>query len=155
VVDGGAPGRSRRLTCQEEELLTGAEDKEIQRLVGVYDADGTVRGELAYLIGARLGRAHCALCDITHGLVRERQEWKDGRGALPVPFVTYHRDDQPERVRAAVGAAAPVVVAETGTGVVGLLGPAELEACEASVERLVAAIERAVHAAGLGWRRSP
>jgi hypothetical protein len=27
---------------------------------------------LSSFIGARLGRAHCALCDITHGLVRER-----------------------------------------------------------------------------------
>jgi hypothetical protein len=33
-------------------------------LIGVYAADGTVTGELAYFVGARLGRAHCALCDI-------------------------------------------------------------------------------------------
>lgn len=41
----------------------------LQRLVGVYDADGTVLGELSYFVKARLGRAHCSLCDITHGVV--------------------------------------------------------------------------------------
>ena len=35
-----------------------------------------LRGELTYWVGARLGRAHCALCAITHGLVRERRDWK-------------------------------------------------------------------------------
>ena len=33
--------------------------------MGVYDADGGLLGELAYLTGRILGIAHCALCDIT------------------------------------------------------------------------------------------
>lgn len=70
-------------------------NRTIRRLVGVYDANGSVSGELAYFIGARLGRAHCALCDITHGLVRERAAWKTFRVGLPVQFDLYHRDDQP------------------------------------------------------------
>jgi hypothetical protein len=45
----------------------GDGDRRVVRLVGVYDADGTPRGEIAYWVGARLGRTHCALCDITHG----------------------------------------------------------------------------------------
>lgn len=123
----------------------------ITRLIGVYDADGTVRGELAYFIGARLGRAHCALCDITHGAVRRRPEWQRCTEGLPVPFDTYHRDDQPDVVRAATGNANPVVVAETATGIVPLVGPSELDACGGSVEALIAAIERAVEANRLDW----
>ena len=121
----------------------------IVRLVGVYDADGTLRGELTYWVGARLGRAHCALCDITHGVVRERADWRSCRDGLPVPFDTYHRDDQPEPVRAAAAGVAPVVLAETAVGHIVLLGPDELEACDASVEQLSAAIERAAQHAGL------
>lgn len=123
----------------------------ILRLVGVYDAEGTLRGEVAYWIGARLGRAHCSLCDITHGSVREKSAWRTCRATLPVPFETYHRDDQPEAVRAALGGAAPAVVAETAAGIVALLDGAELEACEGAPERLVAAIEQAVARRGLAW----
>ncbi len=123
----------------------------IVRLVGVYDADSTVRGELAYWVGARLGRRHCALCEITHGSVRQRPEWKACRAGLPVPFDTFHRNDQPGPVRAAAGDRAPVVIAETTTGHVVLLDAAELESCDRSIDRLVEAIERAAERLGLTW----
>ena len=70
-------------------------DGRIVRLVGVYDADATMRGELAYWVGARLGRTHCALCEITHGMARERSEWKTCRAGLPVPFDTYPATTNP------------------------------------------------------------
>jgi hypothetical protein len=119
--------------------------RRVVRLVGVYDADGTARGELAYWVAARLGRTHCALCDITHGLVRERSEWKTCRAALRVPFDTYHRDNRPEAVGAASGGVVPVVLAETDDGgFVVLLGPEELSECAGSAEQLGRAIESAV-----------
>jgi hypothetical protein len=123
----------------------------IDRLVGVYDADGTWRGELAYWVGARLGRRHCSLCDITHGSVRERPEWAACKAGLPVEFVTFHRDDQPDDVRRAAGGRAPVVVADTSAGPILLLGPGELDACGGSIDQLVAAIETAVSGRGLHW----
>jgi hypothetical protein len=123
----------------------------ILRLHGVYDADGTLRGEVAYWIGARLGRRHCSLCDITHGSIRERSDWKACRAGLPVPFATYHRDDQPEAVRTAVAGTAPVVVAETDGGMVPLLSPADLAACAGSVDRLVDALEQAAGRLQLAW----
>ena len=124
---------------------------EIIRLIGVYDADGTIRGELAYWVGARLGRTHCALCDITHGLVRERADWLTCRAALPVVFDTYHRDDQPDPVRSAIGNKLPAVVAETTQGIVLLLGPDELAACGGSTDKLFDAVERVVTGVGLFW----
>lgn len=121
----------------------------VVRLVGVYDADGTLRGEVSYWVGARLGRAHCSLCDITHGLLRERSEWRDCRDALPVPFDTYHRDDQPAAVRDAAEGVVPVVLAETPVGFVVLLGPEQLDACAASVSEFADVLERSLVSAGL------
>ncbi len=123
----------------------------IRRIVGVYDADHTVWGELRYFVGARLGRTHCALCDITHGLVRERDDWKRARARLDAPFVTFHRDDQPPEVRQATTGVAPVVIAETSDGPVILLGPEDLEACAGSPERLMTAVEAAIERTGLVW----
>jgi hypothetical protein len=123
----------------------------IRRLIGVYNARGTFFGELAYVIGRRLGRAHCALCDITHGRVRPKEQWLAMRRALPVRFETYHLDDLPPAVEAISAGRAPVVVAETEDGLKLLLGPAELEACAGSTERLAAALDCAVHERGLAW----
>lgn len=123
----------------------------VHRLVGVYDADGSLRGELSYWLKARFGAAHCALCDVTHGLARMKPQWRECRDSLPVEFRTYHRDDQPDHVRAATGNAAPVVVADTDRGVVLLLGPQQLERCNGDPDALVAAVRDAVADRGLGW----
>lgn len=123
----------------------------IQRLIGVYDADGTLRGELAYWVGARLGRTHCALCDITHGLLRERSEWAACRTGFSVPFDLYHRDDQPESVRGFIGSRLPAVVAETEQGFVLLVGPDVLQGCSGSVEQLVDALTAAAMQCEVSW----
>ena len=125
--------------------------QQITRLIGVYDADGTLRGELSYWVGARLGRRHCSLCEITHGSVRQRPEWKSCQAGLPVPFDTYHRNDQPDTIRATAGGQAPVVVAETDTGHTMLLASDDLDACDGSIDRLVEAIEQRATRLGLVW----
>jgi hypothetical protein len=130
---------------------TGAAGATITGLVGVYDADHTLRGELAYVVGKRLGRAHCALCDITHGTFRERPEWRRCRDELPVRFDTFHRDDQPAAVRRVIDGRLPAVVATTRSGPVLLLGPEDLEACHSSPERLAEALSGAAVRAGLAW----
>lgn len=124
----------------------------ITRLIGVYDADGSVLGELSYFVAARFGRAHCALCDITHGRVRERADWRASRDRLPVPVTMYHRDDQPDHVRAVVGTALPVLVAETAGGdVVVVADRGQLDGCDGSPERLVEHVESSLAALDLAW----
>ena len=135
----------------QAEDSNGTRTRTIRRLVGVYNANGSVSGELAYFIGARLGRAHCALCDITHGLVRERATWKTFRAGLSVPFDAYHRDDQPSDVRPVHEDHLPVVLAATDDEYVVLLGPDELSACAGSIKRFAHAIDTAVTRVGLIW----
>jgi len=124
---------------------------QISRFIGVYHAEGTIRGELAYWFGRRRGTAHCALCDITHGNVRERNDWKRCRAELPVPFDTYHLDDQPDDVRSVVEDATPAVLADTTAGPVLLLRPDDLEGCQASPDQLVAKLRSAVQQHELEW----
>lgn len=123
----------------------------IVRLIGVYDAEGTLRGEVAYWIGARLGRRHCSLCEVTHGLFTEKNEWRSCRDGLPVPFDTYHRDDQPPQIRVISENRAPVVVAETTTGHVVLLDGQRIEEADGDPHQLVELIERAVNERSLFW----
>lgn len=114
----------------------------VRELIGVYDADGTLLGEVRYWVGARLGRTHCSLCDITHGLFTERADWRRCRDQLDVAFTTYHRDDAPADVLAA-GSPAPFVIARTDSALVALLGPADLDACSGDVEEFRRALSRA------------
>ena len=111
---------------------------QLHRFIGVYDASGTVVGELSYVVRRTVAGTHCALCDITHGRIRERPEWRDARGRLPVPFVAYHRNDQPASVRAVTGGRAPVVAGEFTDGRIEvLLDEDALETCGGSPHQLV------------------
>jgi len=58
----------------------------VTEFIGVYDADSTLIGEVSYWIGARLGRTHCSLCELTHGLFTQKSEWKACAKELSVPF---------------------------------------------------------------------
>ena len=123
----------------------------IRRLVGVYNAEGSLRGELSYWIAARFGRAHCGLCDITHGIARERSEWRSCRSGFPAPFETYHRDDQPLAVRVVTGGVLPAVVAETEVGYVLLLGPDALDKCAGSIGQFTDALQSAMNRCQVAW----
>ena len=108
----------------------------VRELIGVYDADATLWGEVSYWIGARLGQRHCSLCDITHGVFTKKSQWQACEDQLPVPFSTYHRNDQPDDVRACVGSDLPAVVARTETGVVMYISSAELVSCRGDARAL-------------------
>lgn len=120
-------------------------------LVGVYDAEGTLLGEVRYWVGARLGRTHCSLCELTHGTFRERADWRACRADLPVPFHAFHTDDQPDDVRSAAAGEYPVVVARSAGGVVVLLGAGALDACDGDLGRFRDALDAAVVRVGLTW----
>ncbi|GAA1055762.1 hypothetical protein GCM10017608_30660 [Agromyces luteolus] len=112
--------------------------------LGVYDADGGVRGELAYLVGHLLGTAECALCDITHTW-RRKPEWDGMVRRLGVPFVLRHRDEVTDAAASAVVEATglPVVLGRDADGAWHpLLGRVDLERAEGRVaefERLLLA----------------
>lgn len=115
----------------------------IDRLVGVYDADGTLLGELAYVVGHLLRRRSCSLCDITHGGLRRRPEFDEAAAGLGVPFELVHRDERSPGVAALTGDELPCVVAKGGGERVVLLDRSALVACDGDPFALVTAIRSA------------
>lgn len=106
------------------------------RLVGVYDADGGLRGEVAYLLGHLIGMRECALCDITHSAVRRKPAWDRLVAHLPVPLSVVHRNEIPPGLAAAVaGHRLPAVFGVAGDRVELLLDASVLSELDGSVEQ--------------------
>ncbi len=124
---------------------------EIHELIGVYHANGSWQGELAYLFGKLSGRAHCALCDITHGVMRRRQAFDACVAKLPVAFDLVHLDERSADVATASQGRTPCVLARTSAGLIVLLGPDELASCNGDPARLRSEIDRAVAALDMRW----
>jgi hypothetical protein len=116
-------------------------------LIGVYDADGGWRGELAYFFSHLLGRQHCSLCDITNSPVRRKASWDAMVAGLGVPFTLLHRDGRPPDVASATGDGVPTVLARLESGeLIELLGPGDLDEIRGDVTafryQLLAALSR-------------
>lgn len=111
-------------------------DAPVTRLSMVYDADGTLVGEVRYAVGHLLGRVRCDLCDITHGGLRRRAAFDDLVASLPVPVDVLHRDEQSPELATFTAGRLACVVGHTGDGLELLVGREELRSCDGRVDRL-------------------
>lgn len=46
-------------------------------LIGIYNADGGLAGELAYVFGHLIGIRSCSLCDISHSPIKKKAAFKE------------------------------------------------------------------------------
>jgi hypothetical protein len=117
-------------------------------VVGVYDADGGWRGEVAYVVGHLLGRTECALCDVTHSPVRRKPAWDAmvARLPVPVPVRVRHRNETLDDERAAAASSGlPVVLGRRADGTLEpLLDRDALSRLDGSVEAFEAALRQAL-----------
>ena len=90
------------------------------RLIGVYNANGGLAGELSYFFGHMLGRVECKLCDITHSTFSKRPQWKAMeerlRDELQIEFVLVHRNERTEAQHAASEGREPCILIEDDAG---------------------------------------
>lgn len=103
-------------------------------IIGVYNAESTLWGELTYWIGARIGSRHCSLCDITHGLFTQRTDWKECASQLGIPFNTFHINDAPTDVTQAANGMYPIVLGRSSAGLQVLLTDSDLDQCAGSTQ---------------------
>jgi hypothetical protein len=94
------------------------------RLIGVYNADGGVVGELKYFFGHLIGIAKCELCDITHSLIQRKSSWDRLASELKteygLDFALEHLNERSEAENKASAGREPCVLAEYPDGSLGM-----------------------------------
>jgi hypothetical protein len=94
------------------------------RLIGVYNADGGVIGELKYFFGHLIGVAKCELCDITHSPIRRKASFDQLAGELKteyeLDFALKHLNERTESETKASSGKEPCVLAEYPDGSLGM-----------------------------------
>lgn len=117
------------------------------KLIGVYDADGGLVGELSYFFGHLVGVQHCTLCDITHSPVAKKKQWKEFErrihDELGIDWVLVHKNERSDAQLAASAGREPCVLLEDDAGKLSMiLDWTDLKLARGSVE----SFERAVRA---------
>ena len=118
------------------------------QLIGIYDADASITGEIRYLLRKVFSNYTCALCDLTHGWnPLGKSAWRK-RAETEPNIIWLHRDEAPEGLLNAVEERLPCVVADHGHRVEMLLDSDALRACEGNFATFTALLEeelRALH----------
>jgi hypothetical protein len=122
---------------------------------GVYHADGGIRGELAYVAGKLLGRAHCGLCDITHGPVRRKQQWDTFVAGLGVPFHLAHLNERDPSITEISEGATPCVIAHTDAGLILVLDAHDLDTANGDIEAFAGQLKAALARHGIRLATHP
>lgn len=112
----------------------------VDKVIGIYNAKGSITGELAFLFGRLTGRTECALCDITHGTFKKKTAFSRAQQTLGVPFKILHLDELDSTLYSFKHSAA-CVVAIRGSDCSILLSKAELALCDGDVDRFFDAIK--------------
>jgi hypothetical protein len=110
------------------------------RLIGVYNADGGVIGELKYFFGHLIGIAKCELCDITHSPIRRKASWdrlaSELKAEYGLDFALEHLNERSEAENKASAGREPCVLAEYPDGSLGMfLDRQELRVVGGDVDR--------------------
>ena len=85
------------------------------RVVGIYNADGGLSGELRYVFDKLLGRSDCGLCDLTHGWnALGKRAWREACRASTVPIELIHRDKATPSQLTSAGSLPVVLVEDEG-----------------------------------------
>lgn len=92
----------------------------MRKLIGVYNANGGIAGELAYFFGHLIGVRSCTLCDVTHSPVRKKSQWRDLEQRLQddlgYQFVLVHKNERTPEQLVASGGREPCVLIEDEEG---------------------------------------
>ena len=107
----------------------------IDKLVGIYNANGSIFGELTYLFGKLTGHSDCALCDITHGPLKQKADFRDAQQALCISFENLHLNELDSEFNA-FKASAPCIISIYGSEYSLFITSAELKQCKGDVDQL-------------------
>lgn len=118
-------------------------------LIGVYNADGGLVGELSYIVGKTFQGKHCELCDITHSPFRRKKSWDEFVGGLGYPFELFHLNELSAELRSFVGEQAPLVILRREGELSVLLTVQDMAACEGEVAEFAQLITTRLAAVGL------
>ena len=115
-------------------------------LIGIYDADASVTGEIRYLLRKVFSNDTCALCELTHGWnPLGKTAWRNWKGSAP-SVRWLHRDQLPPEKLKAIAGDIPCLALEKNNGLHVFISSKEIESCGNDVGLLRAFIDAKLEA---------
>ena len=114
-----------------------------QIIFGIYNADGTLFGEIGYVLSKLSGKRSCSLCDVTHGWNPfGKRKWKGLCKSSSLDIQLIHRDEATESQLQAAGDL-PSFITEVEEGWAQIMTPTQINKLKRQPETIVSMLEEA------------
>ena len=100
----------------------------------IYNAKGSVSGELAYLFKKYVYGAKCSMCEISHDSFTIKRDWKNKVSQLNINLETVHLDERPKDLEEFSKNNVPCVVGKYQDGYKLILTNEDLKNLEGNVD---------------------
>ena len=97
------------------------------RIYCIYDAKGSIIGEISYLWKKLIFNFECSLCNISHNTFTEKQIWKKEMSKAKYKLEMLHLDEQSEDLQAFTEGVTPCVVGKDASGYKIILNDSQLK----------------------------
>ena len=84
----------------------------VRKIYCIYNAEGSLKGELKYLYKKYFKDIKCSMCDITHSTFTQKKKWKNKCLTFPLEIECMHLDELPSDIKILVNDKTPCVVAQ-------------------------------------------
>ena len=92
------------------------------KIYAIYNAKGTIFGEISFIARKCMGLTECALCDISHGWsILGKDRWRAAKGVL-ADIQWIHADEQSDELKKFTSGRLPCVVLRSKQGLNLLMG---------------------------------
>ncbi len=119
-------------------------NKTIDRLIFIYNANSGLSSAILDSAKKLFNLKPCGLCTITHGLVSEKQDWKNCQAKLNLPIDYFHKDDMPDSLKQIVKNQLPCILTEVSGKAIILLNDEQINSCRGDVTVLQAKLKESI-----------
>ena len=107
----------------------------------IYNANGSLSGEIAYFFKKYFYGLKCSMCDITHNIISEKKAWKEKVNQTKFNLKTVHLDEQKNDLSKFSEGNAPCVVGESEKGFKLIFSNSDLDSFNGDVELFFKSLE--------------
>lgn len=116
----------------------------IERLIFIYNANSGLSSAVLDSAKKLFRLEACGLCTITHGLLKEKQAWKNCQAGFNLPIDYFHKDDYPDNLREVVKDKLPCIVAQISPKPLILLNDEQINSCRGDVVALETKLKKSI-----------
>ena len=111
----------------------------------IYNAEGSLFGEINYLWKKYTSNFKCSLCDITHNIFFEKYEWKKNAQKIKVKLETIHLDEQSSTLKKITKSKTPCVILKKNNKYTFLVNNFELDKMKGDVNSFFNVLNRRIN----------